>query len=138
MQGSQEDEGYQIQELADQQEHPKSDQGSNGPKKVDPETYEVEQANQEPAKESKRVKKQQAKLAAKQEFFLDSQQLAFVNFEAQSISSIPHIPSQVTNHQDNVEPEYLNALEQFDKKSPTLKSLKTTKYWINLKGKFCD
>ena len=128
MQGSQEDEEDQIQELIDQQEPPKSDQGSDGPEQVDPETYEVEQANQKPAKESKRVKKQQAKLAAKQEFFLDSQQEAFINFEAQSISSVPQIPSQVTKNQGMIEQEYLNALELVEKKSPTLKSLKPTKY----------
>ena len=98
-----------------------------GPKKLDPETYEVEQANQEPSKESKRVKKQQDKLKVKQEFFLDSQQEKFVDFEAQSNVSCSPFISQATLLKAMIGDEVLEDSSEYDKKVNTDKSNKPTK-----------
>ena len=58
-------------------------------------------------KKSNRAKKQDEKLATKQKILLDSQQAMFFDLEAESILSIPPIPSQVTNKQGMTENEGL-------------------------------
>ena len=69
---------------------------------------------------------------------MDSHQAKFFDLEAESILPVPSIPSQVTINQGSIVREFLGQSEQDDEKSPTLKSLNTTKYWINLKGKYRD
>ena len=137
MQGLQDDENDQTQELADQQKPPKSEQASESSEKIDPRIYELIQAEQELAKNSKRLKKLQEKLASKQQIILDSQQAKLLDLEPQSSVSSPPVISQATILKAMVGEEALEDSSECDKKVNTDKWNKPTKYWINLKGKFC-
>ena len=66
MQGSQDDESDQIQELADQQRPSKFDQASESSEQTDPRIYQMILLDDKLEESKKRLKKLQEKMASKQ------------------------------------------------------------------------
>ena len=127
MQGSQDDEGDQIQELADQQVPSKFDQVSESSEPIDPRIYSIIQLQDKLDESNKRLKKQQEKLASKQKIILDSQQAKLLDLEPESSVSSPPVISQVTILKVMVGEEAIEDSAECDKKVNTDKWNKPTK-----------